>query len=199
MDLARALEPLYRNYLRRLDEMVARLGEDGVLREAAVRGEDGRIVAGPEGLPRRFDVASAATSETFEVHGAHPDQPAARDVAVGSIAVRIEPGNWEELSIACAFGGEPKNDDMAAVADLLRSWAVLAGEGGFAAHRPADAVRWSGRLHSVALSLRGAEVVAIADLGTCPPEALDPLVAALDGFGRDRPRIERVVLGGPPS
>jgi hypothetical protein len=198
VDVPGALEPLYRNYLRRLDEMVSRIGEEAALREATVRGADGSVVLSAEGLPRRFDVASSTTSETFEVHGAHPDEPAARDLVAGHVPVRIEPGNWESLPVACGFAGEPRDEDAAALADLLRSWAFLAGAGGFAVRRPPDAVRWSGRLHSIAVSLRGPEVVALLDLGTCPPAAFEPLLAAIGDFGRERAPIGRVLLGGPP-
>ena len=43
--LLEALEPLYRNYLRRLDEMVARLPEGAALTERTTR-QDGALVLG---------------------------------------------------------------------------------------------------------------------------------------------------------
>jgi hypothetical protein len=200
VDLARALEPLYRNYLRRLDEMAARVG-GGVLREPVMRDGHGRILLGEGGLPRRFDVASSATGETFEVHGARADDPAARELTFGGVAVRIAPGNWEEFPVACAFasaaGGSPQisDDDAAAFADVLRSWAALAAAGGFASQRDPD--RWSGRLHGIAVSLSGPRIVAVCDLGTCPPESLESLLAAIAAFGRERRSVVRVEMGGP--
>jgi hypothetical protein len=52
-------------------------------------------------------------------------------------------------------------------------------------------------LHAVSVSLRGSRVVALCDLGTCPPEALEALLAAVSAFGRDRSPVARVELGGP--
>lgn len=197
MDLARALDPLYRNYLRRLEEMAARVG-DGVLREPVARDDEGRILLGEGGLPRRFDVASSSTGETFEVHGARADEPSARELRFGGVAVRIAPGNWEEFCVSCTLdarhSSQQRADDGAALAEILRSWAALAAAGGFA---PRDADRWSGRLHAIAVSQREEEIVAVCDLGTCPPEALESLLAALCAFGRERGRIARVQLGGP--
>src|SRR5207302_431976 len=108
--LAEALDPLYRNYLRRLDEMAARIG-------------------------------------------------------------------GEALPVRCAFADPPAAEDATALAELLRSWAVLAAQGGFATlgapRGTAGAERWSGRLHGAAVRSQGAEVIAVFDLGTCPPAAID--------------------------
>jgi hypothetical protein len=144
---------------------------------------------------QRFDVADGESGETFEVHGAHPDSPAASEVQVGALGFRIEPGNWEELPVRCSFRREPQVDDAEALADLLRSWAVLASTGGFAS-TGAGTPRWSGRLHSAQLSLQGVELVAVLDLGTCPPQALDSLATSLADFGRDRSALAQVDVGG---
>ena len=201
--LAEALAPLYRNYLRRLDEMAARIGQDALLCEASTRDEERRLVRDPAGFVLRFDVADARSGETFEVHGAHPDDPAVRELQVGPLRFQIEPGNWEELPVRCAFAGEPAPDDVAALAELLRSWAVLAAQGGFASLREPrgteGAERWSGRLHGASVQPEGAQVLAVFDLGTCPPAALDPLGLALAGFGRDRTPLARVTVGGRTS
>src|SRR5260370_42384613 len=92
MGVAEALEPLYRSYLRRLDEMAARLPAEAVLTERTTRGEDGRLVGGAGGLPVRFDVADARDGHTYEGHGAHADEPAAAQVRVGRVEVRLEGG-----------------------------------------------------------------------------------------------------------
>jgi hypothetical protein len=194
--LSEALEPLYRNYLRRLDEMASRIGTGALLREASTRDAEARLVRDEAGFPRRFDVADSASSETFEVHGAHPDAPAAGEVEVAGLGFRLQPGNWEELPVLCSFRIEPEADDAGALADLIRSWAVVSSAGGFA---PADRGLWSGRLHSARFSLRGAGVRAVLDLGTCPPAALDSLAAALADFGRDRAPLGLVEIGGPAS
>jgi hypothetical protein len=196
VDVARALDPLYQNYLRRLDEMAARVGE-GALREPLAKDGSGRAVAADSGLFQRFDVASSRTGETFEVHGARPDEPAARELTFGELAVAIAPGNWEELPVSCTFAGEDvSDDDAAALADVLRAWAALAAAGGFA-RRGRDA--GSGRLHGMSVSLRGPQVVAVCDLGTCPPEAFELLFAALSAFGRERRPVARIELGGDPD
>ena len=198
--LAQALGPLYRNYLRRLDEMAARIGGDALLCEASTRDEARRLVRDPQGFVLRFDVADSRTGETFEVHGAHPDEPAARELQVGALAFRIDPGNWEELPVRCAFAAEAGADDLAALAELLRSWAVVAAQGGFAALREPrgteGAERWSGRLHGASVLVEGAEVIALFDLGTCPPAALQSLGDALADFGRDHAPLARVTFGG---
>ena len=200
MTLSQALEPLYRSYLRRLDEMAARLPPDSVLVEATTRGDDGRLLLGDDGLPRRFDVADARTGETFEVRGARPDAPAAKDARIGRLEVRLEPGNWEALPIVCAFDGEPLTDDAEAMAGLLRGWAHLAAYGGFAQSAPqrgtAGADRWSGRLHSLAIELVDNELRCVVDLGTCPPAALESLCTALAAFGNDRAPLAHATLGG---
>ena len=51
MTLAEALEPLYRSYLRRLDEMVARLPDGAALTERTTPAVDGRLALGGDGLP----------------------------------------------------------------------------------------------------------------------------------------------------
>jgi hypothetical protein len=195
--LAEALAPLRRAYLRRLDEMAARLGEQRALREPVAREEE-RLVRQESGLLLRLDVVDSSTGEVFEVHGARPDEPAATEVRVAGIDFRLEPGNWEELSVRCAFDSAPSADDRAAVAELLRSWAVLAAAGAFAPLRDSAAADgWSGRLHSFAVRQGESDVTAVVDLGTCPPAAFDVLAQALAAFGRDRPAIASVSIGGP--
>src|SRR5690242_19090520 len=98
--------------------MAARVG-DGVLREPLARDASGCVVAGESALPRRFDLASSASGETFEVHGARHDDPAARELTVGDLAVHLAPGNWEELPVSCAFAGaDVPDEDVEALADL---------------------------------------------------------------------------------
>ncbi len=193
--LAQALLPLHRGYLRRLDEMAARIGDEAVLREPTARDEAQRLVRHESGFVLRFDLADSRSGETFEVHGARPDEPAGREVRVGAVPFRLEPGNWEELTLRCAFAGQPADEDVAALAELLHGWAVLAAQGGFTA-RGEEAGRWTGRLHSAAVRLDGVEVVAALDLGTCPPAAFDVLGDALAAFGGDRTPLARVVIGG---
>jgi len=193
--IAAALEPLYRAYLRRLDEMAARLPAEALLRESTTRAADGGVALGPGGLPMIFDVADSRGGETFEVCGAAPDQPALRQARQGGIEVEAGPGNWEALPVACTLE-EAGDADLLALADLFRAWALLASSGAFAAGAPAP---WSGRLHGVRIELGGAGLVATLDLGTCPPRALEALVAALDGFGRDHARLTRVAIGLPPQ
>ncbi len=200
MGVAEALEPLYRSYLRRLDEMAARLPAEAVLTERTTRGEDGRLVVGAGGLPLRFDVADARDGHTYEVHGAHADEPAAAQVRVGRVEVRLEAGNWEELAVACVFDGEPLPDDAEELADLLRGFAIIAWYGGFAALRPArgtpGADRWSGRAHSLEVQLRENTLWAVYDLGSCPPAAMELLCAALSGYCEERVPLAYVRLGG---
>src|SRR5260370_36861189 len=107
MGVAEALEPLYRSYLRRLDEMAARLPAEAVLTERTTRGEDGRLVVGAGGLPLRFDVADARDGHTYEVHGAHADEPAAAQGRVGRVEVRLEAGDWGGVAGARGFDGGP--------------------------------------------------------------------------------------------
>jgi hypothetical protein len=195
--LAQALLPLYRGYLRRLDEMAARIGEETVLREPTARDEGQVLVRHASGFVLRFDVADSKSGETFEVHGAHPDDPAERELQLGALPFRVKPGNWEELQVRCSFRGPPPADDAAALAELLHGWAVLAAQGGFGSLRErASVARWSGRLHSASVRIEGPEVVAVLDLGTCPPEALDSLADALAGFGSERAPLSRVTVGG---
>ncbi len=195
--LAQALFPLYRGYLRRLDEMAGRVGEATLLREPIARDEGQVMLRQASGFVLRFDVADSSSGETFEVHGAHPDGPAERALRVGPLPFQVEPGNWEELPVRCSFRAPPPADDAAALAELLHGWAVLAAHGGFASlAEPASAGRWSGRLHSATVRIDGADVVAVLDMGTCPPAALDCLADALATFGQERAPVERVTIGG---
>ena len=200
MTLAEALEPLHRSYLRRLDEMVARIPEGAVLTERITRNDDGRIALGESGLPLRFDVADARDGHTWEVHGARADEPLAREVRVGRVEVRIEPGNWEELPVVCVFDGTPLPEDAEELAALLRGFALLACYGGFAGARPArgaaGADRWTGRAHGIRVGLRENELWATFDLGTCPPAAVESLCAALSGYCEDRVPLAYVRIGG---
>ena len=201
MTLAEALAPLYTSYLRRLDEMAARLPEESVLTERTAR-EEGRLALGEGGLPLRFDVADARDGHTYEVHGAHADAPLASEVRIGRIEARIAPGNWEELPVVCAFEGEPLREDAEDLADLLRGFALLAWHGAFAQLRPARGAaggdRWLGRAHAVRVQAIKNELWAIYDLGTCPPAALDFLCAALSGWAEERVPLAQVRIGGKP-
>ena len=191
MTLAEALLPLYRAYLRRLDEMAARLPAGTAVREATAHA-DGRLLEGDDGLPRRFDVADAATGETYEVHGASPDMPAAAEVRVGTLPVTLRPGNWEELSVACVFAAPPPAEEAEGLARLLTSFAEVASFGGFAGGGPGK-----GRLHALrAVALRESEMHAVYDLGSAPPEAVEALLRALAGWSEDRLAIARVRIGG---
>lgn len=198
MTLAEALEPLYRNYLRRLEEMAGRLPEGAALTERTTRGDDGRLVLGDGGLPLRFDVADARDGHTYEVHGAHPDAPAAAAVRVGRLPVQLAPGNWEELKLACVFEASPRPEDAEELTDLLRGFVIVASYGGFAASRPRDpgSDRWSGRAHALRVALTGNELRAVFDLGTCPPVAVEALCGALSGFGEERGPLACVRIGG---
>jgi hypothetical protein len=196
--LAAALAPLYRAYLRRLDEMAARIGEQRVVREPVAR-EERRLIRHEGGLSLRLDLVDSSTGEVFEVHGARPDEPAAREVRVGTLELRLEPGNWEELPLRCTFGDSSSVEAREALVELLRSWALLASAGGFAALREgAEAEAWSGRLHSIDVRTHESDVAAILDLGTCPPGALDMLAQALAAFGRERTPLATVSIGGRP-
>ncbi len=200
MLLAEALDPLYKSYLRRLDEMAARLPPEALLTEQTTRAADGRLVTGENGLPLRFDVADARDGHTWEVHGAPPDAPAASDVRIGRLEVRLEAGNWEELPVVCVFDGEPLSEDATALADLLRGFANLAWYGAFAGAAPPrgtpGADRWSGRAHSMEAELRENELWSVFDLGTCPPSALETLCAALSGYCDTRVPLAYVRIGG---
>ena len=200
LDVARALAPLYREYLRRLDEMASRLPAEALLREATTRGPDGSLAAGPGGFTLVFDVADLRTQETFEVRGATPDAPTAAGGQVGHLQIELLPGNWEALPIACRFDVPPSDAEVVALADLIRAWALVAAQGGFArAAPPEPRPPASGRLHSLRLSVKEKTTTATVDLGTCPPEALAVLLSALDGYGRDAFPLARVTLGGPPE
>ncbi len=194
MTLAEALEPLYRSYLRRLDEMVARLPDGAALTERTTPALDGRLALGGDGLPLRFDVADARDGHTYEVHGARPDAPLAGEVVVGGLRVRLDPGNWEELPVVCAFEREPSPEEVEALADLLRGFAVLAWYGGFSGAQRTD--RWTGRAHGVHIELRRDELWAVLDLGTCPPAAVEALCAALGGYADQRALLASVRIGG---
>jgi hypothetical protein len=199
LSLAEAIEPLYRNYLRRLDEMVARLPEGAALTEQTTR-QEGQLALGEQGLPLRFDVADARDGHTWEVHGAHPDEPLARELRVARLQVRLEPGNWEELPIVCAFEGTPPPAEMEELAGLLRSFVSFGCHGGFAGHRrdrgTKGADRWTGRAHGMHVELRGTELWAILDLGTCPPDGVDALCNALSGYSEERAPLAFVRIGG---
>jgi len=198
--LAEALEPLYRGYLRRLDEMAARLPSEFVLTERITRNDDGRLALAEDGLPLRFDVADARDGHTYEVHGARPDEPAAYQVRVGRVEVRLQPGNWEELPVVCVFDGEPLAEDAKDLADLLRGFGVLAWYGGYAGFREArgtpGADRWSGRAHAAHVQLRENEIWAVYDMGTCPPASLESLCSALSGYCEERVPLAYVRIGG---
>lgn len=201
MTLSEALAPLYDSYLRRLDEMAARLNPGVVISEAITRGEDGRLLVADDGMPLRFDVADGRSGETFEVHGSRPDAPLASELRAGSLSLRLEPGNWEELPVVCVYDGEPLPEDAEALADLLRAFAVFGGHGAFASARPSrgtGADRWSGRVHGVRVQLRENELWAVFDLGSCPPVALESLTSALAGYSDERVPLAWVKIGGPP-
>ena len=200
MKLGEALEPLYRAYLRRLDEMVARLPASAALTEQITCGDDGRLAVGEGGLPLRFDVADARDGHTYEVHGARPDEPLATELRLGGLDLRLSPGNWEELPVVCVFDGKALPDDAGQLADLLRGFAILAWYGAFADARPArgtpGADPWLGRAHGVTVESCGNELWAVYDLGTCPPAALDALSSALSGYSGSRGRLAHVRVGG---
>lgn len=193
MTLAEALEPLYRGYLRRLEEMLARLPAESALTERTTRLEDGSLALGANGLPLRFDVADARDGHTYEVHGARPDPPLAGEVRVEGLRVLLLPGNWEELPVACVFEREPSSGDAEDLADLLRGFTVVAWYGGFAGEA---AGRWTGRSHGIRMELRGLELLAVLDLGTCPPAALEALCSALAGYGEERGPLSHLRIGG---
>jgi hypothetical protein len=194
MTLQEALEPLYRGYLRRLEEMVARLPEGAALTERTTRTDEGRLAMGADGLPLRFDVADARDGHNYEVHGAKADAPLAKEVRVAGLLVRLEPGNWEELSLVCAFETDPSDDDTEALVDLLRAFIVVGWYGGFAG-RPLTS-RWSGRSHGIRLEHLGRQLSASLDLGTCPPAAVEALCAALSGYAQERVPLAHVRFGG---
>ena len=193
MTLSEALEPLYRGYLRRLDEMVSRLPAGAALTERTTRGEDGKLVLGSCGLPLRFDVADARDGHTWEVHGAKPDEPGARDATTGRVEIRLEPGNWEELPVVCGFAREPSPEETEELANLFHAFAVLAWHGGFSA---GGEDRWLRRAHGARVELRGNELWAVLDLGTCPPAAVEALCFALSGYGEERGPLSYVRIGG---
>ena len=201
--LTEALEPLYRSYLRRLDEMAARLPPEALLTEQTTRGDDGRLVMANDGLPLRLDVADARDGHTYEVHGAHADAPAATLVRVGRLEMRLAPGNWEELPLVCVFDGAPLSEDATALADLLRGFAMLAWYGAFAGAQPGrgtpGADRWLGRAHAFSVELRDNELWSVFDLGSCPPRALETLCAALSGYCEERVPLAYLRIGGKPA
>ena len=192
--LAEALEPLYRSYLRRLEEMAARVAPANLLLEATTRDEHGRLVLGPDGLAQRFDVADARTGSTFEVRSAHYDAPAGQRFVIGMLEVELKPGCWEGLPVTCRFDGHPVEEDAASLTALLRAFAELGHHGAFSAR--GAVAPWSGRIHGVQVVAGAEEVTAVYDLGSAPPAALEVLVRALDGFGRDRAPLAKLVLGG---
>ncbi len=194
--LADALAPLQREYLRRLTEMAGRVKPESLLREATTRDQGGVLINGPDGFPMRFDVADSETGSTFEVRSARYDDPASTFVRVGALEVELKAGCWEALNVDCRFDGQPVGEDAVALCGLLRAFAEL---GQFGAFSPRGAAEpWSGRVHSFSVQVSGNSVAALYDMGSAPPEALDTLFQALDGFGRDRAPLAKVILGGPP-
>ncbi len=198
LDLGAALEPLYRAYLARLDVMAARLPAEVLLRESTTRNPDGSLTLGKDGLPLVFDVANRDTGETFEVRGKSPDLPLLAAARVGALQIDLLPGNWEALPVICKFEAAPRAQEQLELAELIRSFALVAAQGGYArcggGEPPAP---WSGRLHSLRVAADELTMTAVLDLGTCPPAAVAVLVSALEGLGRDLTTIERVTLGGP--
>jgi len=191
--LAEALEPLYRGYLRRLEEMVSRLPDGAALTERTTRGEDGKHVLGGCGLPLRSDVIDARDGHIWEVHGAKPDDPSLHAAIAGSVEIRFEPGNWEELPVVCGFAREPSPQETEELANLFHAFAVVAWHGGFSAGRED---RWLRRAHGARVELRGDELWAILDLGTCPPVAVEALCFALAGYGEECGPLAWVRIGG---
>lgn len=196
LELAAALEPLHRAYLRRLDEMVARLPRETTLREATTRGPDGRLAMGDDGLALCFDVADSVSGETFEVRGATPDAPASDGGAWGALSVKLLPGNWEALPIACEFSDKPRDADVLELAELIRAWSLVCAMGAFARFAP-EPSGWSGRLHSLRVEQQAAVVRATLDMGSLPPIAVAALLSALEGLGRDTLPLVGVTIGGP--
>jgi hypothetical protein len=198
--LAEALDPLYRNYLRRLEEMVGRLPPQSALTEQTTRDDDGRLVIGDDGLPVRFDVADARDGHTYEVHGSHPDAPAGDRVQVGRLDVRLEPGNWEELKLTCVFDGEPYPEDAEDLADLIRGFVIFGWYGGFAHLRAqrgtTEKDRWLGCTHSIKVAMQGNQLIATIDFGTAPPAAVEQLCAALSGYCQHRVPMAHLRIGG---
>jgi hypothetical protein len=198
LDLATALAPLHRAYLRRLDQMAARLPAEALLRESTSRGPTGGLMFGLDGLPLVFDVADARSLETFEVRGGTVDAPAAAGGRFGQLEVELLPGNWEALPLHASFElapNAPSDAEVLELAELVRAWALIASQGGFA-RADGDPAPWSGRLHSMKLEAQGATLIALLDLGTCPPAALEVLLSALQGLARDGRAIAKVRLGG---
>ena len=195
MGVGSALEPLYLAYLRRLEEMAARVPAEALLRESTTCNPDGSVTLGRDGLPLIFDVADKSTRETYEVRGAVADEPRVAAGRVGAVEVAFARGNWEALPVACVFEQPPSRRDLSELADLIRSWALLAAQGGFSRLGGEPRLPWTGRLHSLRVEVEGATMTAVLDLGTCPPAALEVLVLALDGFGRDRCSIAQVAIG----
>jgi hypothetical protein len=191
--LSEALEPLYRGYLRRLEEMVSRLPEGAALTERTTRGGDGKLVPGSCGLPLRYDVADARDGHVWEVHGAKPDEPAARDTMAGRVEIRLEPGNWEQLPVVCSFAREPSPDEIEELASLFQAFAVLAWHGAFSIGAED---RWLHRAHGARVELRGNELCAVLDLGTCPPAGVEALCLALSGYGEEWAPLAWVRIGG---
>lgn len=198
LDLAAALEPLYRGYLRRLDEMAARLPADALLRESTTRGPLGEIKLGPDGLPLVFDVADLRNGETFEVRGARPDAPANPGGSYGALQIDLLPGNWEALPVVCAFDGAASDRELLEAAELVRAFTLLAAGGACSHLGGSSPSPWSGRLHSVQVVASGGQITATFDLGTCPPQALAILLSAFEGSGRDSRPIVQVTIGGAP-
>jgi hypothetical protein len=100
------------------------------------------------------------------------------------------------------FSGPPAQlaDDATALADLLRGFAMLAWYGAFAGARPPrgtpGADRWTGRAHAFSVELRENELWAVLDLGSCPPQSMETLCAAIAGYCEERVPLAYVRIGG---
>ena len=196
-ELSRALAPLHREYLRRLNEMAGRVTPSVLLREATTRDDNtGLLITGEDGFPLVFDVADQDTGSTFEVRSAHEDEPVVKLVRIGALEVELKAGCWESLTVDCRFAGNPVAEDAVALASILRAFIELGHVGAYAARGSAEP--WSGRIHSMSVHVSGSSVAALFDLGSCPPSALDMLMRALDGFGHNRAPLAKVIIGGPP-
>jgi len=113
---------------------------------------------------------------------------------VGAVPFLLEPGNWEELTVRCAFGAQPAEEDAAALAELLHGWAVVAATADSppGASRPA-AGRAGCTRQGCGSTERKSSRRSTWDL---PAGAFDVLGAALAAFAGDRTPLARVVIGG---
>ena len=95
-------------YLRRLDEMAARVAPAHLLREATTRDDvSNQLITGTDGFPLCFDVADNDTGSTFEVRSARYDEPVETLVRVGALNVELKAGCWESMTVDCRFDGPP--------------------------------------------------------------------------------------------